>query len=317
MNLGFDIMGGDFAPEETIKGVILAAQELSENDKLFLFGKEEKIIQLLSIHDVFLQNLEIINCKQTINMSDDPIKSFREKSDSSISSGFNYLKNGIIDSFASAGNTGAMMVGATQIIGVDEGIIRPGISSYYPNNNNNNNLIIDVGLNPETKPEVLFQYAQIGNLFAKHLMKIKFPKVGLLNIGEEESKGTTNTKQAYQLLKKLKDINFIGNVEGGDIYNSDIVDVIVCNGFTGNIVLKQAESFYEIINKRNILDPYFDNYNYENYGGTPVLGINKPVIVGHGKSSDVAIKNMILLSKKMLESSITNIITKYFSYGTN
>ncbi len=317
MNIGFDIMGGDFAPDLTIKGVILAAQELLENDKLFLFGKEEIIRESLSKYNIPMQKFEIINAPQTIDMGDDPVKVIREKNNSSITKGFIYLKEKTIDSFVSAGNTGAMMVGATQIIGVSKGIIRPAISSYYPNNRGKNNLIIDVGLNPETKPEVLLQYAQIGNLFAMHIMGINNPKIGLLNIGEEESKGTTSVKQAYQLLKEVSDLNFIGNVEGGDIYNADMVDIIVCNGFTGNVVLKQAESFYKLIKERNISDSYFDNYNYENYGGTPVLGIHQPVIVGHGISNDVAIKNMILLSKKMHESDISQKITKYFSYVTN
>lgn len=209
------------------------------------------------------------------------------------------------------------MVGATQVIGVADGIIRPGIASYYPNNKGKNSFILDVGLNPETKPEVLFQYAQIGSIFAKNVMKIENPKVALLNIGEEESKGTANTKQAYQLLKHQDELNFVGNVEGGDLYNADIVDVIVCNGFTGNVVLKQAESFYSLLNQRNISDSYFDNYNYENYGGTPILGVHQPVIIGHGKSSGLAIKNMITLSKNMYESRVSEIITKYFSHGTN
>jgi len=317
MNIGFDIMGGDFAPEQNIKGIVLAARELSEDDKLYLFGKEKLIVDSLSKYDISMHQIEIVDCTQTIDMCDDPIKSFREKPNSEIVVGFEYLKKGKIDSFASAGSTGAMMVGATQIIGVAKGIIRPGISSFYPNNKGKSNLVIDVGLNPETKPEVLFQYAQIGSLFAQHVMHIENPKVGLLNIGEEESKGTANTKHAYQLLKNSNVVNFIGNVEGGDMYNSDVVDVIVCNGFTGNVVLKQAESFYEIIKQRNIQDPYFDNYNYENYGGTPVLGVHQPVIVGHGKSNDVAIKNMLLASKKMFESGVSKIITKHFSHGTN
>jgi len=317
MNIGVDIMGGDFAPEKPLEGVKLAARELSENDKLFLFGKGALIRDSLSDLDIPLNRIKIVDCDENIDMGDDPIRAFFEKKNSGITKGFAYLKERKIDSFASAGNTGAMMVGATQVIGVANGIIRPGIASYYPNNKGKNNFIMDVGLNPETKPEVLFQYAQIGNIFAKNLMKIDKPKVALLNIGEEESKGTSNTKQAYQLLKNQDEINFVGNVEGGDLYNADIVDVIICNGFTGNIVLKQAESFYSILNQRNISDSYFENYNYENYGGTPILGVHQPVIIGHGKSSGLAIKNMILLSKKMYESRVSEIITKYFSHGTN
>ncbi|MDD2634319.1 MAG: phosphate acyltransferase PlsX [Bacteroidales bacterium] len=317
MNIGLDIMGGDFAPQQTLQGVVLALNEINDNDRLFLFGQASLINDYLTKHNISLEKIEIINCPQIIEMGDEPIKAIKEKSDSSIYTGFKYLKNGLIDSFVSAGNTGAMMAGATQIIGAGKGVIRPGISSYYPNNLSTNNLLIDVGLNPDTKPEVLVQYAQMGQLFAKHVMNIDNPKVGLLNIGGEKSKGTTNTKLAHILLEQNNNINFIGNIEGGDIHKADMVDVIVCNGFTGNIVLKQAESFYKILNERNIFDSYFENYNYENYGGTPILGVSKPVIVGHGISSDIAIKNMILLSQKLIESNIAEIITKHFSYGTN
>ncbi|MBN2778264.1 MAG: phosphate acyltransferase [Bacteroidales bacterium] len=317
MNIGFDIMGGDYAPEQALKGAVLAIGELSENDKLFLFGNAKLIREYFSQHDVSPKKYDIVDCSQTIEMGDEAIKAFKEKPDSSISKGFYFLSKNLIDSFASAGNTGAMMVGAIQIIGVGKGILRPGISSYYPNNMGKNNLLLDVGLNPETKPEVLVQYAHMGDLFARNVMSVNNPKIGLLNIGSEESKGTASIKQAYKLLKRDKKINFIGNIEGGDLHDADKVDVIVCNGFTGNIVLKQAESFYKLLSQRNISDSYFDNYNYENYGGTPVLGVPKPVIVGHGISNDIALKNMILLSKKLIESGISEKITKYFSYGTN
>lgn len=317
MNIGFDIMGGDYAPEQALKGAVLAIGELSENDKLFLFGNAKLISEYFSQHDVSPKKYEIVDCHQTIEMGDDAIKAFKDKPDSSITKGFYYLSNGLIESFASAGNTGAMMVGATQVIGVGKGILRPGISSYYPNNIGKNNLLLDVGLNPETKPEVLVQYAFMGKLFAETVMNIESPKIGLLNIGSEETKGTPVVKEAHKLLKESKEINFIGNIEGGDLYDADKVDVIVCNGFTGNVVLKQAESFYKLLSERNISDSYFDNYNYENYGGTPVLGVPKPVIVGHGVSNSIALKNMILLSKRLIESGISQKITKYFSYGTN
>jgi glycerol-3-phosphate acyltransferase PlsX len=231
--------------------------------------------------------------------------------------GFTYLKEGRIDGFASAGNTGAMLVGATKIIGLIEGIIRPCISSYYPNNASKNNIVMDVGINADAKPENLLQYALLGDLYAKNIMGIQEPRIGLLNIGEEESKGNANAKASFQLLKQDNRINFIGNVEGGDLHKAELVDVIITDGFTGNIVLKQAESFYSILGARKISDPYFDNYNYENYGGTPILGINKTVVVGHGKSNEVAIKNMILLTANMIKSKLSEKITKAFEYGTN
>lgn len=317
MNIGIDIMGGDFAPDETIKGVILAKKLSSEDVNLFLFGPESQIRTKLIEYNATPENFHIINCSETLDMGDDPVKSFAEKPDSGIVKGFEYLKNNTIDGFTSAGNTGAMMVGVTKIIGAINGILRPCISSYYPNNAGKNNLILDVGINADAKPENLIQYAILGDLYAKNIMGISNPKIGLLNIGQEKSKGNTNAKLTYQLLESARNLNFIGNVEGGDLYKANYVDVIVTDGFTGNVVLKQAESFYYILAERNIKDSYFENYNYENYGGTPVLGINKTVVVGHGKSNDIAIKNMILLTGNIIKSQFTEKITKAFEYGTN
>jgi glycerol-3-phosphate acyltransferase PlsX len=317
MNIGIDIMGGDFAPDEIIKGVISAKKACGKDANLYLFGPESlirsKLIEYNSIPDEYF----IVNCSDTLEMGDDPVKSFSEKTDSGMVKGFEYLKNNTIEGFASAGNTGAMMVGATKVTGLINGILRPCISSYYPNNNGGKNLVLDVGINADAKPENILQYAVLGDLYAKNIMGIDNPKIGLLNIGQEKSKGNTNAKLSYQLLENAQNLNFIGNIEGGDLYKANYVDVIVTDGFTGNIVLKQAESFYHILAERNIKDSYFDNYNYENYGGTPVLGINKTVVVGHGKSNNIAIKNMILLTREIIKSQFTEKITKAFEYGTN
>jgi glycerol-3-phosphate acyltransferase PlsX len=196
------------------------------------------------------------------------------------------------------------MVGATQVIGVLEGIIRPCLSSICPNNKGGNNLILDVGLNADPKPEVLAQYAQIGSAYAKYVMGIDNPRIGLLNIGSEEGKGNLTAKATYKLLKELDNINFIGNIEGGDCSDTEKVDVIVTDGFVGNIYLKHAESIYSILKQRGINDPFFDNYNYENVGGTPALGVNGTVIIGHGKSNGKAIKNMILQTKAVAAAKL-------------
>ena len=317
MKIGIDIMGGDLAPAEILKGAILAKKELEKEDSLYLFGPEQELLSSLEKYGEDSSSYIIVDCQQTLKMGDDPVKSFLEKTESGMVKGFVYLKNGIIDGFASAGNTGAMLVGATKIIGLVEGILRPCISSYYPNDAGNNNLIMDVGINADTKPENLAQYARLGDLFAKNVLGIENPRIALLNIGEEESKGNTTAKAAFQILKNLTCINFIGNIEGGDLHKAGIVDVIITDGFTGNVVLKQAESFYQILCDRNIKDSFFDNYNYENYGGTPVLGINKTVVVGHGKSSALAVKNMILLTGNIILSQLSEKITKAFEYGTN
>jgi glycerol-3-phosphate acyltransferase PlsX len=321
MKIGIDIMGGDNAPYEILKGVLLAQRSISNEeqrkDQFYLFGKESLIIEGFNQLKANINDFVIINCSEVIEMGDDPVKSFLEKVDSSIVKGFYYLQKKLIDGFASAGNTGAMLVGAAKIIGVIKGVIRPCISSYYPNTSGKNNLVLDVGINANAKPDVLYQYAVIGNLYAKTMMGIKNPKVGLLNIGSEEGKGNLNAKAAYQLMKNSTEFNFIGNIEGGDLNNSELVDVIVTDGFTGNIVLKHAESFYNTLKKQKISDTYFDNYNYENYGGTPILGINQTVVVGHGKSNDIAIKNMVLHTREMVNSQLSEQITKALDYVTN
>ena len=305
-------MGGDYAPFEITKGAILAGKEISNEDKIFLFGKENIIKDIFKELNASFDNFVIIDCSEEIAMGDDPVKSFIAKANSSITKGFKYLKQGEIDGFASVGNTGAMLVGATTVIGVIPGIFRPCIASVYPNLKGGMNLLLDVGINSETKPEVLYQFGIIGSIYLERVFEIKNPKVGLLNIGEEEGKGDTLAKSAYQLMKSSKDFNFIGNVEGNNMSNSEIVNVIVTDGFTGNVVLKQGEAFYKFIKLRQVKDEFFENFNYENYGGTPILGINKTVVVGHGISNNIAIKNMILHTIDMCKSNISECITKAF-----
>lgn len=320
MKIGLDIHGGDFAPENILKGATISLEILKDsNDKLVLFGKEEQVRNFFENKGFgnVPDSIEIVNCSQVIEMGDDPVKSFKEKENSSIFLGLKFLKQGYIDSFASAGNTGAMLVGVSKIIETLPGIVRPCIASFVPNDKGSNNLLLDVGINSDPKPKHLLQYAILADIFAKNIMGISNPKIGLLNIGEEKSKGNILAKSAYYLLDNHKKINFIGNIEGGDIFNSDVVDVIVTDGFTGNVVLKMAESFYDIIKKRNISDNYFNNFNYENYGGTPILGINKPIIVGHGKSTPIAIKNMISLSLKIIKSGIIDIVSKELNHDKN
>jgi len=297
-------MGGDFAPEETIKGSILALENINPENQLVLLGNEDLILNELKKQNVDSGCFEIIDCKEIVDFSDHPVKAFKEKQDSSIVKGFMLLKQKTIDGFASAGSTGAMLVGATMITGIIEGITRPCISSFYPNISGSKNLLLDVGLNADVKPENILQFAQLGYVFYKQVMKEKNPKVGLLNIGSEESKGNLLAKTAFDLLKNDKSINFIGNIESYDLLDGNKVNVVVTDGFTGNIVLKQFELFYKIIKERNIDDDYFENYNYENYGGTPILGVNQPIIIGHGKSSAKAIKNMILLTEQIVNANL-------------
>jgi len=311
MNIGIDIMGGDFAPEATVLGAILAYNELPKDIRLVLIGDETQILPILQKQGVSPTAFEIIHSTEVIAMGDHPTKAFSQKPNSSISIGFQLLKEGKIDAFASTGNTGAMLVGSMYTVRAIQGIIRPCITSILPKENGSVGLILDVGSNADCKPDVLYQFGILGSLLAENVYGIKKPKVGLLNIGEEPEKGNLVTQAAYSLMKDSKDFNFIGNIEGRDIF-SESVDVIVCDGFTGNVVLKEAEAIYSLIKKRGLSDAYFDRFNYENYGGTPILGINSTVMIGHGISNDIAIKNMILLTKDVVEAGLVQKIKQAF-----
>jgi len=303
MRIGLDVMGGDFAPEATTKGALLALNELPSDVQIVLIGDKEQIISILNKEGGNPDSFEIVHTPDVIGMAEHPTKAFTQKPQSSISVGFSLLKEGKLDSFSSAGNTGAMLVGSMYTIKSIPGVIRPCITSALPKENGSVGLILDVGTNADCKPDVLYQFAILGSLYAKYVYNIDNPKIGLLNIGEESEKGNLVSQAAHGLMKDSKDFNFIGNVEGRDLFN-EMADVIVCDGFTGNVVLKQCEAFYSLIKKRKRSDEYFDRFNYENYGGTPVLGVNGNVLIGHGISNDRAIKNMLILSKEVVEAGL-------------
>lgn len=312
MKIGVDIMGGDFAPEAIVKGAIQAQQEIADAATIVLVGDEQKAKDILKVENASLDNFEFVHTSEIISMSDHPAKALLKKPDSSISVGFKLLKEDKIQAFSSAGNSGAMLVGSMYNVKPISGIIRPCIPSVLPKLSGGEGIILDVGINADCKPDVLYQFGILGSLYAEHVLKIKKPKVGLLNIGEEEEKGNLLTQSTHQLMKDSEDFNFIGNVEGRDLFD-DLADVIVCDGFTGNVVLKEAEAFYKLIAKRGLLDDYFNRFNYENYGGTPVLGVNGTVLIGHGISNPTAIKNMILLSKDVVEAELPQKIQQAFN----
>ena len=304
-------MGGDNSPDATLKGAYLASQYLSNEETIVLVGNEKLAKSWFKSNNIDSSVFEFIHADEVISMNEHATKALRKKPNNSISIGFNALKNKEIDVFSSAGNSGAMLVGSMFSIGPIKGVIRPSITSVLPKKNGGVGLILDVGVNADCKPDVLFQFAILGSLFAENVYNIQKPKVGLLNIGEEKGKGNLLTQSTYQLLEDNDDINFVGNVEGRDLFN-DKADVIVCDGFTGNVVLKLAESFYSLINQKNIKDDYFDRFNYEIYGGTPVLGVDGNVLIGHGISNANAIKNMILLGKYLINSNLNSKIKKAF-----
>jgi glycerol-3-phosphate acyltransferase PlsX len=312
MNIGLDMMGGDFAPVEAVKGAAEFLNSDTSGIHLTLIGDEEQLKPLLADHDLAADKYTIVHAAQVIEMNEHPTKALKEKQQSSIAIGFHLLATGKTDAFISAGNTGAMMVGALFSIKAIEGVLRPTIGAYMPREDGSLGLLVDVGLNADCKPENLNQFAILGSLFARHILNFEDPKVGLVNLGEEEGKGNLLAQAAYPLLKENKQINFIGNIEGRDILLNK-ADVLVCEGFTGNVVLKLAESIYDIVQRRNIKDEHFDRFNFEQYGGVPVLGVAKPVIIGHGISHATAFKNMIRIAGRMLETKLMEKIKDSFT----
>ncbi len=311
MNIALDMMGGDFAPLEAVKGAAAFLSNSSTEIQLTLIGDEEQVKTHLSTHPIPQEKFTIVHAAEVIEMNEHPTKALKEKQRSSIAIGFQLLATGKTDAFISAGNTGAMMVGALFSIKAIEGVLRPTIGAYMPREDGTLGLLVDVGLNADCKPENLNQFAVLGSLFAKHILNFPDPKVGLVNLGEEEGKGNILAQAAYPLLKENAQVNFIGNIEGRDILLNK-ADVFVCDGFTGNVILKLAESIYDISKRRNIDDEHFNRFNFEQYGGVPVLGVSKPVIIGHGISHAMAFKNMIRIAQRMLETDLTRKIKESF-----
>jgi len=305
MKIGIDIMGGDYAPKASVLGAIQAREELPDDVSLVLIGDEVKIKAILEHEKVDPAKFQIVHTDEFIEMGDHPAKAFAAKPKSSIAVGFHLLKNKQIDGFASAGNTGAMLVGAMYTVKSIPGVIRPCISAELPQYEGQPAILLDVGINPDCRPDVLYQYGVIGSVYAEQVFGVKNPKVALLNIGAEEQKGNLIAKSTYELMKDTKDFNFIGNVEANDLLGENPADVVICDGFTGNVVLKEAEGIYKILMQRGIKDDFFHRFNPEVHGGTPILGVNSTVIIGHGASSPKAIKTMILKTKDVIEAKVS------------
>lgn len=304
MRIGLDVMGGDFAPGAIIEGAVDSLNHLKVDESLILIGDESAIYSKLDQMNIEPNRFEIVPTTQVIEMGDHPAKAFSQKKNSSIAVGYGMLKSGLIDGFCSAGNTGAMLVGASYTVNVIPGVLRPALAVVLPRLDNTNTIILDVGLNPDTKPDVLLQYGILGSIYAEFVLEIKNPTVGLLNIGEEESKGTPSIKAAYELMKASQALNFAGNVEGNVIFSDKMPDVVVCDGFVGNVVLKLGEAFHHIYKSRGLKDSFFDRLNWENIGGTPVVGINANVVIGHGISKRVAVMNMILQTRDVVHGNL-------------
>ena len=298
MRIAVDAMGGDNAPDLVIEGAILASKELSSETTLILIGDETIINAVLNKNGGHPSNIEVVHASEFIGMDEHPTKAISQKKDSSILVGYQLLATTQADLFCSAGNTGAMLVGAMFTIKPIDGVLRPGIAGFIPQISGRYGILMDVGANTDCKPEVLVQFAEMASIFATDLYQIENPRVGLINVGEEEQKGSLLTQAAYQLLKVNPNINFVGNLEGREIYN-DKVDVMICDGFVGNVILKASEGIYPLLKKRNFTDPFIDMFHWETVGGSPILGVNGDVVIGHGSSGLLAIKNMILLSQNL------------------
>ncbi|MCX2433277.1 MULTISPECIES: phosphate acyltransferase PlsX [unclassified Pedobacter] len=311
MKIGLDIMGGDYAPKAIVLGAIAAHQSLNAGEHIVLIGDTEQIKPILAEEGFNPDHFEYVHTDEVIGMGEHPTKAIVQKPNSSIAVGFNLLKEGKIDSFASAGNSGAMLVGAVFSVKTIPGIIRPCLCSILPKLKGGTGLLLDVGANADCKPDILLQFGVLGSLYAENLFKIDHPRVALMNIGEEDEKGNMLSMATFPLMKETSLFNFVGNVEGRDLFN-DKSDVIVCDGFTGNVMLKLAESFYVITIKKGLKDEFFDRFNYEQYGGSPVLGVNAPVVIGHGISSPLAVKNMVLQSREMITTGLVEKIRMAF-----
>lgn len=311
MNIAIDVMGGDYAPEAVIDGIIESIDLLTIGETILAIGPQDTINNLFKSRNFSSSQVRVIHAEQVIEMGEHPTKALSQKPNSSIGIGFSLLKEGKADVFASAGNTGAMMVGSLFSVKTINGIQRPAIAGFVPQVDGRYAIMLDIGANADCKPEMLAQWAELGSIYFESTTGQSSPRVGLMNIGEEEQKGSILAQGTHALLKENSNINFIGNIEGKDLFRNK-ADVIVTDGFTGNIVLKMGESIYNIMKEQGMMNDFVENTNYENYGGSPIIGINGNVIIAHGASSPKAIKNMIKLCKSVVDSNVCQKIKAKF-----
>jgi len=324
--IAVDAMGGDFAPRNTVIGAI-SALDADQDIELILVGQKDKIEKEIADNNLKFDSDKIVDASEVIEMFDSPTGSLKSKPDSSIVVGAVMVRDRKADAFVSAGNTGAMMAASTLLTGRIKGVGRPTIGAAFPTNSGKVCNVYDVGASVDSKPEHLFEYAVMGSIFVSEMQGTINPTIGTLSVGEEDKKGNELVKNTNILLKN-SDLNFIGNVEGRDILNGS-VDIVVCDGFVGNIILKFGESFLDfmkgrvksysnsgIVNKlqagitRNVLRSSLKDMDYQAHGGAPLLGINGISIIGHGSSSPLAIRNMVLRAKEMYDRKLISKIEK-------
>ncbi len=319
VRIALDAMGGDHAPDEIVKGALLAAAEYPV--EILLVGKQEVVDEKLKeFSGGKRERIEIVDAREVVEMGDAALAPIRKKRDSSIRVCANLVKQGRADAMVSAGHTGAAMTSAYMVLGTIEGVDRPALAAILPNANGYT-VLLDVGANVDSKPEYLREFAVMGHFYAQMLFGKTEPRVGLMSIGEEEGKGNELTKETFRVMKETG-LNFIGNAEGRDVFNGNC-DVIVCDGFIGNVVLKSAESLGEMVKNtlkaeltRNVfrkagalmvkgaLGGLMRRMDYTEYGGAPLLGVNGGCIVCHGRSNAKAIKNAIRVTRGFVENGI-------------
>lgn len=328
-----DAMGGDFSPKNEVLGALEALQQTSERIEIILIGRETEIRKALESDTTQFgslaksSSLSVVNADEVIGMDDEPVLALRQKRNSSIVKGFDLVKSGEADAFVSAGNTGAVMSGGTLLLGRIPGVSRPTIGSQFPREDGSYTLLFDVGATVDSKASHLKEYAIMGSIYAEKMFGVQRPRVGLLSVGEEPTKGNELVFESIELLK-TSGVNFIGNVEGRDVMRST-ADVIVCDGFVGNVILKFAESVLTALKARlrsysekgivqklmaavtaKVLKVMLKDYDYQEYGGVPLLGVNGVAIIGHGRSTSKALRNMVLKAEEMVLKDVNGHIRK-------
>lgn len=311
IRIGIDIMGGDHYPHAPVEGVVSWSADHSHDAEVILIGDQAVIeteLSRYSLPDHFRYQIRHTADKVTMN---DPSKAVIAKTESSMFVGLQLVKSGDIDVFVSAGHSGAMLTGSVLILGTIAGVDRPTVTAVFPSKGKNITILSDVGANTECKPEHFVQFARLCNVFLKDTLGIEAPRVALLNVGEEKKKGLLLHQTAYQMMEETPDLNFIGNMQGWDIIAGN-ADIYICDGFTGNILLKYGESMYNYFKPKLPHDPDIERFNYENVGGLPFLGVNGNVILGHGISGPLAFKNMLLQAERVVRSGLVRKIAETF-----
>jgi phosphate acyltransferase len=320
IRIAVDAMGGDNAPESQVLGAIQVARERFDKIEVILVGNENKIAEIVKSQNCSLENLHIVNASEVVTMDDSPADAFKVKPDSSLTVGLKLQLEDKADAFISAGNTGAVLSASTLLLGRIKGVSRPSIGSLFPTDAGRT-MVFDVGATVDCRAKHLLEFAKMGSIYMNYLFNIDKPRVGILSVGEEKSKGNDLTLEAFKLIEE-SGLNFIGNVEGRDVLRGK-AEVIVCDGFIGNIVLKFAESVLDVLKSKfkqyaekglwskikvalsyGTLKDIIKDFDYQGYGGVPLLGVNGVVIIGHGKSTPLAVKNMIIRAQETVNRKV-------------